>query len=115
MTAGEIELPDNETLVTQLSSLERKVRSGGRDVIDHPPENFHDDLSNVVAGVASVVAERVVNVGVVDLNVRDDPENSAYEQACRRFEIRQRQYERDQEMLSEPDNNDDPMLEISRR
>jgi hypothetical protein len=114
MTASEIQLPDNDTLVTQLSSLERKTRSGGRDQIDHPPRNFHDDLSNVVAGVASVVSERVIRAEVIDLNVSDDPENTAYAQACRHFEIRQKQFEREQEWLTQPDNNEDPMHIVSK-
>lgn len=50
-----VELLDNERLKEQLTSLERKTRSGGRDLVD----NFfgHDDLANAVAGVC-VVTER---------------------------------------------------------
>jgi hypothetical protein len=51
-----IELLDNETLISQLASLERRTRSGGRDVVDHGP-NQHDDIANVVAGVANAVPQ----------------------------------------------------------
>jgi len=51
MCSGQIELLDNEVLIDQLSNLERRTRSGGRDSVDHPP-GAHDDLANAVAGVA---------------------------------------------------------------
>ena len=57
-----IELPDNELLVAQLSSLERRTRSGGRDIVDHP-SGGHDDVANAVAGVADVAAQPVFIVG----------------------------------------------------
>ena len=48
-----VDLLDNQRLIAQLCSLERRTtRGSGRDVIDHPP-NGHDDLSNAVAGCAS--------------------------------------------------------------
>lgn len=58
----EIELPDDARLVGQLASLERKTRSGGRDSVDHPAGG-HDDLANVVAGVAAVVGRPRIRVG----------------------------------------------------
>ena len=48
-----IELVDQPRLISQIASLERRTARGGRDSIDHPP-NGHDDLANVVAGVASM-------------------------------------------------------------
>jgi hypothetical protein len=62
LCSGEIELPDEEALVDQLASLERRTRSGGKDVIDHPAGG-HDDLANVVAGVADCLSARLVKVG----------------------------------------------------
>jgi len=62
LCSGEIELPDDEVLISQLAGLERRVRSGGRDIIDHPP-GAHDDLANVIAGVATVAATRRLRVG----------------------------------------------------
>lgn len=53
-----IELPDDAGLVAQIASLERRVRAGGRDVIDHPPGG-KDDLANVVAGVCQRTAVEV--------------------------------------------------------
>src|SRR5262249_42169904 len=55
LCSGEIELPDDRALIDQLAGLERRTRSGGRDVIDHPPGG-HDDLANAVAGAADVAA-----------------------------------------------------------
>jgi len=57
MNAGLIELPDNERLVNQLCSLERRTSRGGKDSIDHSP-GAHDDLANAVAGLASMLSTR---------------------------------------------------------
>jgi hypothetical protein len=62
LCSGEVELLDNEKLVNQLAGLERRTRSGGRDVIDHA-SNGHDDLANVVAGVADLAGKRRMMVG----------------------------------------------------
>lgn len=62
LCSGEIELPDDDSLVSQLAGLERRTRSGGRDVVDHPP-GTHDDLANVVAGVADVLGKRCLVLG----------------------------------------------------
>lgn len=51
LCSGEIELLDDERLIDQIAGLERRVRSGGNDTIDHPPGG-KDDLANTVAGVA---------------------------------------------------------------
>ena len=48
---GRIEIPNDERLCLQLQALERRVRAGGKDTIDHPP-GMHDDLANAVAGAA---------------------------------------------------------------
>jgi hypothetical protein len=58
----EIELLDNERLTTQLSGLERRTRSGGRDIVDHPP-NGHDDLANAVAGLVAICGTRQLRAG----------------------------------------------------
>lgn len=62
LCAGEIELLDNAVLVNQLAGLERRTRSGGKDNIDHSAGQ-HDDLANVVAGVAVVASQKVLHVG----------------------------------------------------
>jgi hypothetical protein len=48
-TSGRVRLVDNKRLVNQLSSLERRTTSGGRDRIDHPA-NGADDVANAVCG-----------------------------------------------------------------
>lgn len=53
LSNGEVELLDNKRLKAQLVGLERKTRSGGKDLVTHYPGG-HDDLANVCAG--SVVA-----------------------------------------------------------
>ncbi|MCE9530983.1 MAG: hypothetical protein K8T89_07650 [Planctomycetes bacterium] len=62
LCSGEIELPDDELLVNQLAGLERRTRSGGRDIIDHP-SGGHDDVANAVAGVADMASVRRIRVG----------------------------------------------------
>lgn len=60
--SGEIELLDNEVLISQLAGLQRRTRSGGRDTIDHAPGAF-DDLANCVAGVCDAVMQRKIVLG----------------------------------------------------
>jgi hypothetical protein len=50
LNSGEVDLLENQQLVTQLLSLERRTARGGRDSIDHPP-GAHDDLTSAAAGV----------------------------------------------------------------
>jgi hypothetical protein len=47
-----IELPDDIRLINQIVGLERRTARGGRDTVDHAP-GAHDDLANVVAGLAA--------------------------------------------------------------
>ncbi len=55
---GRVRLPDEPSLLSELRQLERRTRSGGKDLIDHPPR-AHDDRANVAAGVLHLVAGRV--------------------------------------------------------
>ena len=64
LCSGDIELLDDDLTVTQLASLERRTRSGGKDIIDHPPGG-HDDLANVIAGVSVVAAAKRICVGAL--------------------------------------------------
>ena len=58
-------LLDNDRLVNQLVSLERRVSRGGKDSIDHPPKG-HDDVANAVAGaLVGVTAWHRIPWGVV--------------------------------------------------
>jgi hypothetical protein len=79
LNSGRVELPDNPRLVSQLCSLERKTARGGRDSIDHPPGQ-HDDLANVIAGVASLLtaASDGASLELLDkVNDNFDPEGAA--------------------------------------
>ncbi|KAF0283009.1 hypothetical protein BA898_05765 [Spiribacter roseus] len=60
MTAGQIELLEHDRLVAQLAALERRTRSGGRDIVDHPRHGA-DDVANAVAG-ALVAAPRTSGI-----------------------------------------------------
>ena len=61
-----IELLDHLTQTNQLASLERKPRSGGRDVIDHPA-NGRDDLANALAVAVGSLAKKKRVVGAFPL------------------------------------------------
>lgn len=65
--AQQVELLDNERLVNQLAALERRTRSGGKDVIDHPPGQ-HDDVANAVAGCVAGLNKPIVRAGGWGLN-----------------------------------------------
>lgn len=62
MCSNEIELLDIPMLVDQLAGLERRTRSGGKDIVDHP-QGGHDDLANAVAGVAEVASKPIILAG----------------------------------------------------
>jgi hypothetical protein len=49
LNSGRVDLLDNQRLLNQLCSLERRTARSGRDSIDHPPGG-HDDVANVCAG-----------------------------------------------------------------
>jgi hypothetical protein len=52
---GSVELLDLKRLTAQLSSLERRIRSGGKDLITHYPGS-HDDAANACAGACWMAA-----------------------------------------------------------
>jgi hypothetical protein len=54
LNSRRLDLLDDRKLVAQLCGLERRTTRAGKDSIDHAPGG-HDDLVNVVAGVASVL------------------------------------------------------------
>jgi hypothetical protein len=64
LNAGRVELLDLPQLRAQFSSLERRRRAGGRDIVDHPPGNAHDDLANAVAGLVVRVGAGEAAIGV---------------------------------------------------
>lgn len=100
LCSGEIELLDNEILINQLASLERKTRSGGRDIVDHAP-NSHDDVSNVVAGVCDVVIRKPIVLGGQE--VKQESNEGEQTSIMGNFNARRQAYYREMAMLSLPD------------
>jgi hypothetical protein len=49
INANAVALLDNERMINQLCSLERRTSRSGKDAVDHPPGS-HDDLANAAAG-----------------------------------------------------------------
>ncbi len=62
----QIELPENEQMLRELRSLERRRGSSGRDRVDHPAGGF-DDLANAIAGVSDLVLGRTRGLTPADL------------------------------------------------
>ena len=62
--SNSIELLDDEILISQLSNLERRTRSGGRDIVDHPAGQ-HDDSANVCAGLNFITSKNRRRMGVL--------------------------------------------------
>ena len=50
------ELLDQQRMIAQLCALERRTARGGRDTVDHPP-NQHDDVINAAAGALVLIAK----------------------------------------------------------
>jgi hypothetical protein len=57
ISSGSIELLDIKRLISQLTQLERRTRSGGKDLVTHYPGS-HDDLANSIAGTSVMSAIR---------------------------------------------------------
>jgi hypothetical protein len=62
LTSGRARLLDNDRMLSQFCSLERRTSTSGRDKVDHPRDQ-HDDLANAIAG-ALVNAAKVVHDAV---------------------------------------------------
>jgi hypothetical protein len=71
LNSRRIDLVDSDRLVAQLVGLERRTARSGKDSIDHQP-NGHDDLCNVVAGVASVLSAGRTGYDLMKLVCDDD-------------------------------------------
>lgn len=63
LNSRSLRLLDIPRLIKQLAALERRTARGGKDSIDHPPQG-HDDLANVVAGVASLLTTQAQHTTV---------------------------------------------------
>jgi len=66
-----IELLDDETSIRQLTALERRTRSGGKDVVDHP-QGGHDDLANVIGGCSFITSKRKKVAGGMFRNMSEE-------------------------------------------
>jgi hypothetical protein len=53
------QLLDLKRLINELRDLVRRPRSGGRDLVDHPPRG-HDDLANAAAGAVTLAGAGMV-------------------------------------------------------
>ena len=49
---GRIQILDHPQLIRELQCLERRTRTGGKDIVDHP-RGGHDDFSNVLCLAAA--------------------------------------------------------------
>ncbi len=66
LSSGAIELLDHDQLLKELCSLERRTRSGGRDLISHPNHvGAHDDAANACAGAAVMASTKIWRVGAL--------------------------------------------------
>lgn len=113
LCSQEIELLDNEALISQLASLERRTRVGGRDLIDHPPGG-HDDLANAVAGVADVCSQRVVVAGAVCFG-DSDIDRSPLQRTLDRLEAERLDRLREERALCGGDEAQEPWFNLMRK
>jgi hypothetical protein len=79
INSSNVRLLDIPKLISQLTQLERKVGTAGRDTIDHPRGgSFHDDLANAAAGALLMCSNRptlIVPASVVAAGRRFAPPN----------------------------------------
>lgn len=64
LTSSQVEMLDDETCLRQLAALERRTRSGGKDMIDHPPGG-KDDVANALAGVVQELTALRAQLGAL--------------------------------------------------
>jgi hypothetical protein len=56
---GKIEIPNDERILIQFQNLERKIRTGGHDAVDHAP-GMKDDVCNAISLAACLANQRAV-------------------------------------------------------
>jgi hypothetical protein len=87
VNSARVEIPDDDTLLRQLRTLERRRGSSGRDRVDHP-RGGHDDRANVLAGVAGKLLAQPTRWGFDELfageldekgNFPDDDDEYVYD------------------------------------
>ena len=78
LNSGRVDLLDNQRLISQLCSLERRTARGGRDSIDHAP-GAHDDVANAAAGALVMASARgPIRISDAALRMFDRPEPRAF-------------------------------------
>lgn len=103
--SGQVELPDDEVLISQLSNLNRFTRSGGRDRIDHMPGQ-HDDVSNAVAGCVTVASKRRVELRPMFGAGSEPPGTTQFEREMADLERRQIEHREEMEEMYRNGGND---------
>jgi len=94
-TMNKVKLPKNERLKTQLLTLERKPRSGGKDSVNHP-KGMHDDLANSACGAAVSVQKSIFQRAThEELQGRRPVVSTRPISARKRAEMDKRQMEKD--------------------
>lgn len=69
LNSGRADLLDNDVMLNQFVSLERRVSRSGRESIDHPPGG-HDDEVNAIAGAIGLASEKSGPVAWIALRSR---------------------------------------------
>lgn len=89
INSARVQLLDQPKMISQLLSLERKTRSGGRDTIDHPSGGgHHDDEINAVAGAAVLATSKMVDISMGWVS---GPDNRDAEDKARAWRVQQLQ------------------------
>jgi hypothetical protein len=57
INTGQVELPNDKLLITELTNLERRRGKSGKDQVDHPPRG-QDDRANAVAGLCHLLTKQ---------------------------------------------------------
>lgn len=65
INSHQVELLDHPRLLRQIETLERRVHSGGKDVIDHVSQG-HDDLANAALGALTLVSAGGGTLGLIE-------------------------------------------------
>ncbi len=96
-----IELLDDERSVKQIAALQRRLRIGTKDRIDHPAGE-HDDSANVIAGAAHAATRPSFSAGLIDRNEEHlSTPYSAFQAEWDMLQYRQAEYATEQQHMRE--------------
>ncbi|HEX3861081.1 MAG TPA: hypothetical protein VHY35_05260 [Stellaceae bacterium] len=89
INSGQVELLDNDRLISQLCALERRTTKGGRDSIGHPETGsgaHHDDCANAAAGALVNVEQQPARMMITKemLTAAGIPRYGRYQNGFRR-------------------------------